>query len=236
MTADSLLSMSETLRDAFVQPPDLSTRRTRRGLNTVPDSVFSDSLLLSAPRSDSLFEMIAFDSTAASDSVEINLSSNPFVGVGSLNLRSPEVDSIPVDSLPLTVSPLADSVVEASVLDEDLRTPPERTYWSVPDSLTQWQTQVMVVDPSFFRLRARAQIDTTGGVNIAGLLPDRVGTPDRQLTERYPQQVIRSPAGTYRAEYLQTWRDTQASTLKGHYCQIFPFPLRTEWRSTSMIE
>ena len=152
-----------------------------------------------------------------------------------MNLRSPEIDSIPIDSLSLTVSPRADSVVETSVLDEDLRTPPERTYWSVPDSLSQWQSEVMVVDPSFFRLRARPQIDTTGSINIAGLLPDRVGTPDRQFTERFPQQVIRSPAGTYRAKYLKRWREMQASNLKGHYCQIFPFPLRTEWRSTSMM-
>jgi hypothetical protein len=234
VTADSLLSVSETLRDAFLSPPTLSTRRMRRGLNTEPDSVFADSLLLSAPRSDSLFAMID-DSLATGDSVDADSATTPFVGVGPLNLRSPETDSIPVDSLPLTVSPRADSVVETSVLDEDLRAPPARTYWSVPDSLSQYQTEVMVVDPSFFRLRARPQIDTTGGVNIAGLLPDRVGTPDRQFTERFPQQVIRSPAGTYRAEYLQTWRDMQASNLKGHYCQIFPFPLRTEWQSTSMM-
>jgi len=229
VTADSLLSMSETLRGAFLQPPTLSTRRARRGLNTEPDSVFQDSLLLSAPRSDSLFQMIAPDSARA-DSVV-----NPFVNLGALNLRSPETDSIPIDSLSLTVSPQADSVVETSVLNEDLRTPPERTYWSVPDSLSQWQSSVMVVDPSFFRLRARPRIDTTGSINVAGLLPDRVGTPDRQFTERFPQQVIRSPAGTYRATYLNTWREMQASNLKGHYCQIFPFPLRTEWRSTSMM-
>jgi len=236
VTADSLLSLSETLRAAFLQPPSLSTRRTRHGLNTEPDWGFPDSLLLSAPRSDSLFQLIGPDSLTAADSAEADSASNPFVDVGSLSLRSPESDSIPIDSLPLTVSPRADSVVEASVLDEDLRSPPARTYWSVPDSLTQWQTEVMVVDPSFFRLRARPRIDTTGGVNIASRLPDRVGTPERRLTERYPQQVIRSPAGTYRAEYLQTWRDMQASTLKGHYCQIFPFPLRSEWRSTSMID
>jgi len=235
VTADSLLSMSETLRGAFLQSPSLSTRRTRRGLTTEPDSVFQDSLLLSAPRSDSLFEMIAPDSLAVPDSGETDSVITPFVDVGPLSLRSPEIDSIPVDSLPLTVSPLADSVVETSVLDEDLRTPPDRTYWSVPDSLSQWQSEVMVVDPSFFRLRARPQIDTTAGLNIASLLPDRIGTPDRQFTERFPQQVIRSPAGTYRAKYLETWREMQASNLKGHYCQIFPFPLRTEWRSTSMM-
>jgi hypothetical protein len=93
----------------------------------------------------------------------------------------------------------------------------------------------MVVDPSFFRLRARARIDTTAQINIAGLLPDRVGARTRVLAQRYPQQVIQAPTGTYRDRYLQTWRDVQSSTLKSHYCQILPFPLRSEWRSTSMM-
>lgn len=234
MTADSLLSMSSTLRSAFLQPPTLTEMRTRRGLDTEPDSTFRDSLLLSAPRSDSLFQLVAPDSAAAPDSAR-GAPAGTFTDAGPLDLLAPSTDSIPVDSLRLTVPPAADSVVERSVLAETLREPPARSYWSVPDSLTQWQTEVMVVDPSFFRLRAPARVDTTAGVNIAGLLPDRVGKRDRVLTERYPQQVIRSPAGTYRERYLSRWRETQSSNLRGHYCQIFPFPLRTDWRSTSMM-
>jgi hypothetical protein len=232
MTADSLLSVSETLRDAFVQPPSLSRTRVRRGLDVAPDSTFRDSLLLSAPASDSLFRMMASGSAATSDTA---VAPNPFADVGRLNLLSPPTDSIPLDSLRLTVPPVADSVVETSVIAEDLQDPPARTYWHVPDSLSQWQTEVMVVDPSFFRLRARPHVDTTARVNIAGLLPDRVDPRDQVLAQRYPQQVIRAPTGTYRRRYLQSWRDVQASNLKSHYCQILPFRLRSEWRSTSMI-
>ncbi|MFB6248923.1 MAG: hypothetical protein ABEL97_10175 [Salinibacter sp.] len=231
MTADTLLSMSATLRDAFLQPPTLSRTRARRGLDVAPDSTFRDSLLLSAPASDSLFRMIAPDSAAATDATA---PPNPFTDVGRLNLLSPAADSLPLDSLRLTVSPAADSVVETSVIAEDLRDPPARTVWSVPDSLSRGKTGVMVVDPSFFRLRARPHVDTTARVNIAGLLPDRVGPRNQVLAQRYPQQVIRAPAGTYRRRYLQTWRDVQAANLKGHYCQILPFPLRSEWQSTSM--
>lgn len=232
MSADSLLSISATLRDAFLQPPSLSETRIRRGIDVAPDSTFRDSLLLSAPRADSLFRMIAPDTASATDSAA---APNPFTDVGRLNLLSPAADSLPLDSLRLTVAPDADSVVETTVLAEDLRDPPARTYWHVPDSLSQWETDVMVVDPSFFRLRARARVDTSAQINIAGLLPDRVGTRDRVLAQRYPQQVIQAPTGTYRSRYLQTWRDVQSSTLKSHYCQILPFPLRSEWRSTSMM-
>lgn len=232
MTADSLLSMSATLRDAFVQPPKLSRTRVRRGLDVAPDSTFRDSLLLSAPASDSLFRTIAPDSAATSDTAA---APNPFTDVGRLNLLSPAADSIPLDSLRLTVPPGADSVVEASVIAEDLRDPPAQTYWRVPDSLSRRQTEVMVVDSSFFRLRAPSHVDTTARVNIAGLLPDRVGPRDPVLARRYPQQVIRAPTSTYRRRYLQSWRNVQASNLKSQYCQIFPFPLRSEWRSTSMI-
>jgi hypothetical protein len=224
--------VSETLRDACVQPPSLSRTRVRRGLDVAPDSTFRDSLLLSAPASDSLFRMMASGSAATSDTA---VAPNPFADVGRLNLLSPPTDSIPLDSLRLTVPPVADSVVETSVIAEDLQDPPARTYWHVPDSLSQWQTEVMVVDPSFFRLRARPHVDTTARVNIAGLLPDRVGPRDQVLAQRYPQQVIRAPTGTYRRRYLQSWRDVQASNLKSHYCQILPFRLRSEWRSTSMI-
>jgi hypothetical protein len=178
--------------------------------------------------------MVAPDTVAAADSAEGPTLHNPFTAAGPLEPLSPEADSIPVDSLRLTVAPDADSVVEASVVTDDLRDPPSHTYWHVPDSLSQYQTQVMVVDPDFFRLGARARIDTSASVNIAGLLPARVGRSERILTRRFPQQVIRSPAGTYRKSYLKVWREAQADNLKDHYCQIFPFPLRSEWRSTSM--
>jgi hypothetical protein len=77
-------------------------------------------------------------------------------------------------------------------------------------------------------------VDTTVTVDVGALAPARVGTPDRTRTQLYPQQVIRIPSGTYRSEYLQAWRDLQARGLKEQYCRIFPFPVRTKWRSTTM--
>jgi hypothetical protein len=46
--------------------------------------------------------------------------------------------------------------------------------------------------------------------------------------------VIRSPTGTYRRKYLETWKAIQENSLKQHYCDIFPFPLQTQWQRASM--
>lgn len=233
MSADSLLSMSSTLRDAFLQSPVLTRSEQRRGFDTEPDSVFGDAALLSAPRSDSLFRLFEPDTAAMSDTSD-DILQNVFAAAGPPDRLSPQTDSITIDSLRLTVSPDADSVIEKSVITDDLQNPPSHSYWYVPDSLSRWRTQVMVVDPSFFKLGARARIDTTSSINVDALLPKRVGSQKQLATRNYPQQVIRSPEGTYRRSYLKVWRKLQADNLKDHYCQIFPFPLRSEWRSTSM--
>jgi hypothetical protein len=234
----------------------LSREEIRQGLDTEPDTSLRASVLLSAPASDSLFRLFdadttkdadtmaapapraptdtlaATDTTATTDTTA-RRPSNPFLAV-PFDPLTPDADSIPFDSLGLTVGPAADSVTTASVVTSTLHDPPSHTYWFAPDSLSLWRTQVMVVDSSFFKLRARGRVDTSSTINIASLLPSRVG-PRRQVTTKtFPQQVIRSPAGTYRQDYLTVWKKLQAEGLKQHYCRIFPFPLRTDWRSTSM--
>jgi len=277
---DSLFALSPFVRQSYLETPTLSRMETRRGLDLRPDSTFRDSLLMSAPVADSLFQLYDPDSMAAAeqllddttlarlddtttasappaDTALVDTTTtdtaradtmrtepiqadtttaprqNPFL-IGSLNLLTPESDSIPIDSLGLTVPLDADSVVVDSVLTADLQAPPAHAYWHVPDSLSLWKTKIMVVDSSFFQLRARARVDTSASIDIAGLLPSRVG-PRNNITNRsFPQQVIRSPAGTYRKEYLKVWKQLQADNLQDQYCRIFPFPLRTDWRSTSM--
>lgn len=240
VTADSLLQMSAPLRSAFMQTPTLERSKTRTGLDTGPDTLQSNTVIMSAPVSDSLFQMLEPDSlgaapdTTLADSLVEETPKSPFLTAKPNDSLAPDVDSISIDSLRLTVPPESDSVVVDSSITDNLQNPPTHTYWHVPDSLSRWRTRVMVVDPAFFRLRAESRIDTSSSINTASLLPDRLGTREEISVEEYPQQVVRIPTGTYRSRYLQVWKQTQASRLKEHYCQIFPFPLRSEWRSTSM--
>ncbi len=233
-TADSLLALSPPLRGAFLQTPTLSRDRVRRGVDTAPDTTLGESVLLSAPLSDSLFQMFEPDTLTVPDTGAAADWKNPFLAADSLEPTTPDLDSISTNRLPLTVSPEADSVVVDSVVTETLSNPPSYTYWPISDSHTSWETQVLVVDSAFFNLRARSRIDTSATINVDALLPKRVGPREQLAAETYPQQVIRSPTGTYRSRYLQTWRGIQSSNLSEHYCQILPFPLRSEWRSTSM--
>lgn len=234
LSADSLLSFSSTFRRAYLQTPSLSTRRVRRGLDTEPDSARADSVILSAPASDSLFRMFDADSLVA-DTTRPPEETNPFVRPDPSTLLAPDTDSITIDSLALTVGPEADSVVTTSIPENTLSTPPTYSYWYLPASLSRTGSRLLVVDSSFFQLRARPSIDTTAGIDVAGLLPDRVGRrSDEGTRRRYPQQVVRAPAGTYRADYLRTWKTIQENRLQRHYCEVFPFPLRSDWRSASM--
>jgi len=289
---DSLLNLSAFLQQSYLEDsPALSRAEVRRGIDAIPDTTLQDSLLLSGPVADSLFQLFSPDSmsvrdtlvasttlgdetiadtafvdtsfadtsfaaplprpvqadTAALDTVATDTLTadtaatdttrrprpNPFLA-GSFDLLAPESSAVTLDSLGLTVSPEADSIVTDLVLDEYLQDPPAHTYWHVPDSTSLYRTRVMVVDSSFFQLRARGRVDTSDAVQIAGLLPARLGKRDDLTIRTFPQQVIRSPAGTYRRRYLRAWEGLQADQLKQHYCRIFPFPLRSDWRSTSM--
>jgi len=234
LTADSLLSFSETFRRAYLQTPTLSETRVRRGLDTIPDSARTDSVLLSAPLADSLFRVMAPDSLAAPDTSVQPTRANPFVRPDRSALLAPDTDSITIDSLRLTVGPEADSVDTTSVVENTLSNPPTYSYWYLPASLSRTGSPIFVVDPTFFRLRAKPRIDTTAGINLTRLLPDRVGRREQEGLQRYPQQVVRAPAGTYRAAYLKTWKALQEDRLQQHYCEVFPFPLRSDWRSASM--
>jgi hypothetical protein len=234
LPADSLLSFSSTFRRAYLQTPSLSTMRVRRGLDTVPDSARTDSVILSAPVSDSLFRVLDGDSLAA-DTTRSPEERNPFVRPDPSTLLAPDTDSITIDSLALTVGPEADSVVTTTIPSNTLTAPPTYSYWHLPASLSRTGSRLLVVDSSFFRLRARPSVDTTAGLDVAGLLPDRVGRrSDEGTVQRYPQQVVRAPAGTYRSDYLRTWKMIQEDRLQRHYCEVFPFPLRSDWRSASM--
>lgn len=234
MSADSLLAFSTTLRNAYLQTPSISKGKARQGLDTEPDTALADSLILSAPASDSLFRIFTPDTLAASDTSAHLAEINPFIPPDPSSRIAASIDSIAIDSLRLTVGPDADSVVTSSVITSTLSDPPAYSYWYASPSLSRNEIPILVVDPSFFRLRAKAHVDTASTLNIAGLLPDRVGLRDQPDVTRYPQQVIRAPAGTYRKKYLATWRLLQQDNLKQHYCKIFPFPLQTEWQSTSM--
>jgi hypothetical protein len=287
---DSLLTLSSYLQQSYLEDaPSLSRTEVRRGIDTIPDSTLQDSLLLTAPVADSLFQLFSPDSmsvrdtlvasttlrdstiadtvvvdtsfadtslaatlprpapadtaaldTAAADTVAADTAAsdttrvpNPFLA-GTFDLLAPESDTVTLGSLQLTIPPEADSVVTDTVLDEYLQDPPAHTYWHVPDSTSLYRTRVMVVDSSFFHLRARGRVDTSATFNIAELPPSRLGKRTDVTVRTFPQQVIRSPTGTYRRRYLQAWKGLQADQLKQHYCRIFPFPLRTDWRSTSM--
>ena len=289
---DSLLNLSAFLQQSYLEDaPTLSRTEVRRGIDLIPDTTFQDSLLLTAPVPDSLFQLFSPDSMSirdtlvasatledstisdtafvdtsfadtsfaeatfpqpapadtaaldtATDTVVTDTAApdttarprpNPFLA-GAFDLLTPETESVTLDSLQLTVSPEADSVVTTTVLDEYLQDPPAHTYWHVPDSISLYRTRVMVVDSSFFHLRAQSRVDTSATFDIAGLLPSRIGKREDITIRTFPQQVIRSPAGTYRQRYLRAWEGLQADQLKQHYCRIFPFPLRSDWRSTSM--
>ncbi len=234
MSTDSLLSFSTTLRSAYLQTPSLAQSKVRRGLDTTPDSARTDSVIVSAPASDSLFQLFSPDSLAGSDSANGPDQVNPFVYPDPSARLAPDTDSIPVDSLPLTIAPASDSVTVDSVVSEYLSDPPPYSYWYVPSSYSREGNRTLVVDPSFFRLRAQARVDTTANVNLNALLPKRVGHRKQLAHRHYPQQVIRTPAGTYRSKYLNAWKELQEENLRGHYCEIFPFPLQSDWRSASM--
>lgn len=216
MSADSLLNLSPSRRSSHLSTPYLQKREIRRGITTssAPSHRASTSLHRTPDSSLSL----------------------PFLPLGSPTLASPSSlapDSIPIDSLPLTIPAEADSVVTDSVVTASLSSPPRHSYWFVPDSLTTGHTQVMVIDSTFQHLRARPHIDTTYS-DIEDLIPARLEQPDSSTVHRFPQQVITVPKGGYRSEYLQTWKQQQEQHLQPHYCQIYPFPLETLWRTTAM--
>ncbi|PSQ95134.1 MAG: hypothetical protein BRD55_11455 [Bacteroidetes bacterium SW_9_63_38] len=226
---------------------DTLTASTMLGNSTIADTAFVDtsfadtSLAAAGLPRPSRPQQAKLDSaaadTAAADTAIADTTRrprpNPFLA-GSFDLLAPDSDSIALDSLRLTVSPEADSVVTDVVPDEYLQDPPAQTYWHVPDSTSLYRTQVMVVDSSFFHLRARARADTSTTTKIAGLLPSRLGKRTDITRRTFPQQVIQTPAGTYRRRYLKAWEGLQSNQLKQNYCRIFPFPLRSNWRSTSM--
>jgi len=281
VSADSLLSLSEAIQDAYVQPPSLSERKTQRGLITKPDSLRDDSVLLSAPESDSLFQMfrpdtlvtadtfttvdsllaadtlttadtlitadalttadtltttdtLTADTLAGVDTTALFTELNPFVSRDLSERVASTIDSIAIDSLHRTVGPKADSVATTSIVSNTLSNPPRYSYWYAARSVSRNDTPLLVLDPSFSRLRASSRIDTTTIQNLTGLLPDRVGLREQKTFRRYPQQVIKAPTGTYRKRYLTTWKTLQENSLKQHYCDIFPFPLQSGWKSTSM--
>lgn len=232
VTPDSLLSFSETFRQAYLQTPSLRKARVRRGFDTVPDSAREDPVILSAPASDSLFQVLT-PRTLAADTSLSPAQKNPFLPPDPSTRLAPEADSIALDSLRLTVAPGSDSVATDSVVMNTLHDPPTYSYWRLSPSQSRKNTSVLVVDPSFFRLRARPHVDTTATVDVAGLLPKRVGRR-KQNVIRYPQQVVRAPLGTYRSAYLEEWQALQQENLLQHYCKVFSSPIRSEWRSTSM--
>ncbi len=243
---DNLLSMSEDLRESVLGTPTLSRDTVRRGFDLLPDSTFRDSVLLSAPPSDSLFQLFDPDTSAVvdtavadtavtpiADTAEAVAQRNPFL-TGDFDTLTPDVDSISLDNLGQTIPLEADSVATESVITDYIQSPPSYSYWYAPESLSTRDARVMVVDPSFFRLRARGRVDTSATININNQLPGRVGPRDQVTTRLFPQQVIRIPAGTYRQTYLKVWERLQSNELKENYCQLFPFPLRSNWRSATM--
>ncbi len=228
---DSLLSLSASLRTAYLQTPSLSVDTVRRGLDTQPDSLQADSIFLSAPMSDSLFRLL---DPVPTDTTVNQVAANPFVKPDPSERFAPDADSITIDSLHLTVGPDADSVVTTPVVTSDLHTPPTHSYWYLPSSMSSQNNRLLVVDPSFFRLRARPSVDTKTMSNLARFLPDRLGRRTEDERIPYPQQVARAPVGTYRSTYLKAWKTLQENNLRQHYCDIFPFPFNSEWRSTVM--
>lgn len=231
MGADSLLSVSAALRGAYLQTPSLSVDTLRRGLDTQPDSLQADSIFLSAPSSDSLFRLL---DPIPTDTSASRVEANPFVKPDPSERFAPDADSITLDSLHLTVGPDADSVVTTPVVESDLHTPPKYSYWYLPSSMSGQKNRLLVVDPSFFRLRARSYVDTTTIANLPHRLPDRLGRRTEDARIPYPQQVARAPAGTYRSKYLTAWKAIQKDNLRQHYCDVFPFPFNSGWRSTVM--
>lgn len=228
---DSLLSIPENFRPTYLETPSITLDTVRQGLDTQPDSALADSVVLSAPASDSLFRLLG---PVPTDTTVDRTNANPFVFPDPSVRLAPDADSITIDSLHLTIGPSTDSVVTRSVVANDLHAPPEHSFWYLPPSMSRQNSRILVVDSTFFRLRARPYVDTTAVGDLTRLLPDRLGR--RTVDERipYPQQVTRVPLGTYRSKYLTVWRALQEDNLRQHYCDIFPFPLNSEWRSTVM--
>jgi hypothetical protein len=188
-------------------------QRARRGLQA--DTAAADSTILSALPADSLPAVDTLDRSLPTDWL------------------APAPDSLPLDSLPLTVRPTADAVVPDSVIAPSVTAPPAHSYWYVPPKATRGDTRVLVLDPAFRRLRAQARIDTTYHWSYEGLVPQRLGQRSDSVQVR-PQQIIARPLPGYRESYLKAWRRIQRKNLRPTYCQIFPFPLQTSWRSTAM--
>lgn len=242
---DDLLSPADPNRKQAIATPTLNRTEIRRGLDVLPDSTFRDSVLLSAPRADSLFQVFDPDTLAAtSDTLDVSADTtasdttgagrrNPFL-TGTFDSLTPDTDSVSFDNLGQTIPLEADSVVTNSVVTDYIQDPPAHTYWFAPESVSDPDTRVMVVDSSFFRLRARGRVDTSTTINIASQLPKRVGPRDQITNLTFPQQVIRSPTGTYRRTYLKVWERLQTNEFQENYCQIFPIPLESKWRSATM--
>lgn len=253
---DDLSSVSAQVRRSVYDTPSLDRDTVRRGFDLHPDSTFRDSVVLSAPRPDSLFQLFDPDTLAASDTIAaasdtasvtsdadstvatsdttgVRDQRNPYL-TGAFDPLTTEMNSISIDDLGRTIPLSADSVATGSVITDYIQDPPAHSYWFAPDSLSIPNTRAMVVDSSFFTLRSRGRIDTSAAIDIAGQLPKRIGPRDQITTLSFPQQVIRSPTGTYRRTYLKIWKRLQANELQENYCQIFPFPLHSEWRSTTM--
>lgn len=214
VSADSLLNLPESLRETYLSTPDLPRKKIHRGVS--PNTSASNTPSLQV---------------LPDNSLPVSLSPE---GSSLLSSVSPPVpDSIPFDSLSLTVPSEADSFVTGSVVDAYLDTPPQHSYWYVPDSLTADKTRVMVIDSTFRHLRARPYVDTTY-THYEALIPDRLGQPDTSTHLRFPQQVITAPTGGYRTQYLRAWRQFQQRRLRNHYCQIYPYPLESRWRTMAM--
>jgi len=228
---DSLLSISPRLREPYFKTPSLPSDSIRQGLDLEPDSALADSILLSAPKSDPRFQLLDPDTA---DTARVRAPDNPFLFPSPTERLAADLDFVTLDSLRLTIPPGTDSVITRSAPANDLRTPPEHSYWYLPPSMSKQGNRTFVFDPSFLRLRARPHVDTTETVNLTGLLPDRLGQRTEDAVLRYPQLVARAPVGTYRSRYLTTWKSLQEDTLQQHYCDIFPFPLNSDWRSTVM--
>lgn len=222
VSADSLLAMSSIVRQAYLQPPDLPMTGLRTGFQTEVDTT-GDSLIASAPTVDSLFSLFRADTSIDEGDAPL-LSALP-----ATEERAPGLDSVPFDSVRYTVPPESDSVVIDSTTTATLSNPPPRSHWFVPDSLSIPGARILVVDPSFYDLRARPRVDTTGVGSLDRFIPKRIGPREQLAHEEYPQQVIRAPAGTYQSSYLKVWKALQENRLKQLYCQIFPFPIRSDW-------
>jgi hypothetical protein len=104
----------------------------------------------------------------------------------------------------------------------------------VPPTLTVDSSRVLVVEPTFYRLRANPAVDTALVADITALTPNRIATEQRTVVERLAQQVVAVPTGGYRERYLTRWRALQQEELRDPYCEILRRPLQSEWTSTTV--